>query len=739
MNMNNVKRVNICLLSFAMFTLSSVAQSVPDYKNEALSFNQRAEDLISRMTLEEKAAQMSNDAPAIERLDIPVYNWWNECLHGLARSGRATVFPQAIGLAATFNPELIEDITAAISDEARGFYNVASKRGNRRIYSGLTFYSPNVNIFRDPRWGRGQETYGEDPYLTSRIGVAFVKGLQGDDPKYMKVAACAKHYAVHSGPEELRHEFDAVVSSRDLHETYLPAFKALVQQGNVESVMGAYNRVNGEAACASRWLLTDILRKDWGFEGYVTSDCGAIIDIFKYHKLVQTPEQATALAINSGLNLNCGSIYKSNIPRAVEMGLVSEESVDSLLYKLMLTRFKLGLFDNPESVPYNDISAAVVDSQEHIDLAYQAAVESIVLLENKNSTLPLRGSENMIFVTGPFANNADALIGNYYGVSSRYSTFLEGVCQATEPGVTIEYRQGVMISEENKNPIDWATGEANHADATIAYLGLTILLEGEEGESLASSQKGDMIDNSLPEHQINYLRKLKKVQKRGQPLIAVICAGSPVELSEISEIADAVIYAWYPGEAGGKAVADVIFGKVSPSGRTPVTFVKDVNALPPFDDYAMTGRTYRYMSDTDNILYPFGYGLSYAKFEYSEFNMCPTLKAGDNLAVSVKVTNISNIEAQEVVQLYVSDKKASVEVPIRRLAAIQRVNLKAGESKAVELVVAPESFSLITDDGERKIEAGAFTVSVGGGQPIDFTESYLSKELNIKRGKTLDL
>ena len=721
------------------FSGAVMAQNLPDYKNQSLSFEQRAQDLVSRMTLEEKAKQMGNGAPAIERLDVPQYNWWSECLHGLARAGRATVFPQAIGLAATFNPELIEDITSAIGDEARGFYNAAQERGNRRIYTGLSFYSPNVNIFRDPRWGRGQETYGEDPYLTSRIGVAFVNGLQGDDPKYMKAAACAKHYAVHSGPEELRHVFDAQVSTRDLYDTYLPAFKALVQESNVESVMGAYNRVNGEAACASEWLLTDILRRDWGFDGYVTSDCGAVADVVYNHKVTKTPEEAVALALNSGLNLNCGSMYAQHLVRAVEMGLVEESKVDELLYELILSRFKLGLFDDEDKVPFNKIKANVVDSKKHRDLAYQAAVESVVLLKNDNNVLPLSGKENMVYVTGPFANNPDALIGNYYGVSDRYTTFVEGICQATDPGMTIEYRQGVMINEANKNPIDWATGEASGANATIACLGLTILLEGEEGESLASAQKGDMIDNSLPVHQIEYLKKLKKAQRGGQPLIAVICAGSPVDLTEVSKIADAVIYAWYPGEAGGKAVADIIFGKVSPSGRTPLTFVKDVNKLPAFDEYAMTGRTYRYMSDTDNILYPFGHGLSYAKFDYSDLTMEPKFKAGESLKVSVKVTNTSKMEAQEVVQLYVSDMEASVEVPIRRLAGIQRVNLKGGESKVVEMEVTPETFSVITDKGERKVEAGEFTIAVGGGQPTDKSTTSVSQIVKVKRSKTLEL
>lgn len=723
-------------------TTNAIAQSpLLPYQDTSLSFEERAEDIVSRMTIEEKAEQMSHSAPAIERLAVPTYNWWNECLHGLARAGRATVFPQAIGLAATFNPSLIEEISSAISDEARAFHNAAIGRDNRRIYTGLTFYTPNVNIFRDPRWGRGQETYGEDPYLTSRIGVAFVKGLQGDgdDSKYMKAAACAKHYAVHSGPEEYRHHFDAVVSHRDLYETYFPAFKALVQEGEVESVMGAYNRVNGEAACASEWLLNDVLRKDWGFDGYVTSDCGALVDIYRDHKIVATPEESAALAIKSGLNLNCGSIYRRYLPKAVEMGLVSEEQVDALLTKLILTRFKLGLFDDYDLNPYNDIPTDVVDSNRHKALAYQAGVESIVMLENKNGVLPLSGDENVIFVTGPTAASPEALMGNYYGVSSRYTTFVEGIASASAAGVTVEYRQGVMLSTPNINPIDWATGEARQADVTVVCLGLTIALEGEEGESIASSQKGDMIDNSLPENQIKYLKKLKAAQKNGQPLIAVISAGSPVNLNEVSEIADAVLFTWYPGEAGGEALADIIYGKVSPSGRTPITFVRDAEKLPPFEDYSMQGRTYKYMSDEENILYPFGYGLSFAEFNYSNLTIPERVKGDGKFTVSVTVSNVSEVDADEVVQLYVSDEKSSVENPIRRLAAISRVSLKGGESRVVELEVTPDALSVITDKGKRVVEAGDFTISVGGGQPVEATSNYTQAKLIIRRSVELPL
>ncbi len=731
---------NIVLALLAVVSMGMYAQEkLPAYKNTELSFEERTWDLIHRMTLSEKAAQMVNGADALPELDVPNYNWWNECLHGLARAGRATVFPQAIGLAATFDSELIYEIADATSDEGRAFYNSAVARGNRRIYTGLTYYSPNVNIFRDPRWGRGQETYGEDPYLSGKMGTAFVKGIQGNDPKYLKAAACAKHYAVHSGPEEFRHEFDAVASTRDLYETYFPAFKALVQEGNVKSVMGAYNRVNGEAACASKWLLTDILRTDWGFKGYVTSDCGALIDVFAQHKLVKNDVEAAALAANSGLNLNCGNVYRKGLVKAVEQNLLAESTIDTLLYELMITRFELGLFDNPEDVPFNKVDEDIVDSKRHEDLAYKAALNSVVLLENKNNVLPLSGKENYIYVTGPNANNPDALVGNYYGVSSRFTTFAEGVAHAAAKGVTVEYRQGVMINQPNVNPIDWASGEAGGADATVACVGLTSLLEGEEGESIASAQRGDMMNNALPKAQIDYLKKLKNNQKRNQPLIVVITGGCPVDLTEIKEIADAILFAWYPGEAGGKAVADIIFGNESPSGRSPLTFVKDVNKLPAFTDYSMTGRTYRYMTDTANILYPFGYGLSYAKFEYSKLVLPKTIKAGQAVNVSVEIKNAGSIKAEEVVQVYVSDQKASVEVPIRRLAGFTRVSLAPGETKTVSLEVAPEAFSLITDKDQRMVEAGMFDVSVGGGQPIASTVSYIQQEVKVKGKKQLEL
>ncbi len=722
---------------FAMATMISLPamaqEELPGYKNLDLSFEERTADLVSRMTLEEKAAQMVNAASEIERLDVPHYDWWSECLHGLARAGKATVFPQSIGLGATFDDELIFEMADAISDEARAFYNEAIKRDNRGIYTGLTFYSPNVNIFRDPRWGRGQETYGEDPFLTSRLGVAFVKGLQGDDEKYLKTAACAKHYAVHSGPEKYRHEFDAVVSNRDLYSTYLPAFKALVTEGNVESVMGAYNRVNGEVCCGSKTLLIDILRKDWGFDGYVTSDCGAVADFYYNHKIVPTMTEAAALAIENGLNLNCGSVYSKELVNAVKQGLITEKQIDELLIPLMLTRFKLGLFDPAEMNPYNKVSADIVDSKKHKDLAYDAALKSMVLLENKNNVLPINGDKlRQLFVTGPNASNTDALIGNYFGVNDKMTTFLEGIVNRTPAGVSVQYKQGVMIDKPNVNPIDWASGNVRDADVTIACVGLTWLLEGEEGEAIASTQKGDMYDNSIPQCQIDYLKKLRETDP-SKPLVVVVTGGCPVQLNEIRELADALIMAWYPGEAGGYALADILYGNANPSGRLPLTFVESVDDLPDFENYDMEGRTYRYMTE-HKPLYPFGYGLSYTSFDFSDIECEKSIKKGaETVEVSVKVTNTGERDGEEVVQLYVTDNEASVPVAVRQLGAMDRVALKAGESKIVKLNVPIDMFTIITDKDTREVEKGDFTISVGGGQPVAMTEDFEQATINCKR------
>ncbi len=732
------KHIIMTVVMTCCFSVVSHSQNYITGDNPLDSFENRTHNLIKKMTLDEKISQMVNDADSISRLGIPAYNWWNECLHGLARSGKATVFPQSIGLGATFDPDLVYRMATAISDEARAFYIKASKRNNRGLYTGLTFYSPNVNIYRDPRWGRGQETYGEDPYLTSLLGVAFVKGLQGNDDKYLKAAACAKHFAVHSGPEEYRHSFDAIVGVRDLYETYLPAFKALVKDADVRSVMGAYNRTNGEACCASPFLLKKVLKDDWGFSGFLTSDCGALEDIYRHHKLCNSAEAAAAMAVKTGMNLNCGSLYRYALKRAVEKGMVTEKEIDGLLFPLLLTRFQLGMFDEEDKVPYNNISIDVVDSKSHKDLAYEAAVKSCVLLENKNNVLPLDKSMNYLYITGPNANNADALIGNYFGSSDKFTTILEGFTNRIAPGVSLQYKQGVMIDKPNSNPIDWTTNESANADAVVACLGLTWLLEGEEGEAIASSQKGDMRDNSIPKAQMDFLEKLSKALKlHNKPLIVVVSGGCPVQLNRVRELADALLLAWYPGEAGGNAVADIILGNANPSGRLPVTFVKSLEQLPDFSDYSMNGRTYKYM--VKEPLYHFGFGLSYSHFTYSSLYMPSVIKAGEPLTIRVKVTNDSNVEGDEVIQIYVKDLKASAPVPIRQLAAIRRVTLKAGENKMVEMTIDPVKFSLITDKNQRKIENGEFMISVGGGQPLPQKDNYVEKTVNVKGNKILEL
>src|SRR5690606_30282449 len=550
----------------------------------------RVKDLIGRLSLEEKVQQMMNTSPAIPRLNIPAYDWWNESLHGVARSGVATVFPQAIGLGATFDEDLIFRVSSAISDEARAMYNAAMEKGYHKRYGGLTFWTPNINIFRDPRWGRGQETYGEDPYLTGLLGTAYVKGLQGNDPVYLKAAACAKHYAVHSGPERLRHEFDAISSAKDLHETYLPAFEALVNAG-VEAVMCAYNRTNGEPCCSSNTLLTDILRNKWGFKGHIVSDCGAVADLYTGHKVVGTEAEAAALAVKAGVGLDCGTEYESLLD-AVKQGLITEEEIDRELATVLRTRFRLGMFDPKGKNPYDRITPEVINSPEHRKLSREAALKSIVMLKN-NGVLPLRNDLANYFMTGPNAASVEALIGNYYGVNPEMVTIMEGIAAALEPGSQLQYRHGILLDRPNANPIDWTTGNTKISDANFVVLGITGILEGEEGAAIASPHYGDRLDYNLPQNQIDFLKKICTDNDR--PVIAIITGGSPMNLAEAHEFAEAVLLVWYPGQEGGNAVADVIFGKASPSGRLPITFPKSLDQLPAYDDYNMEGRTYRYM------------------------------------------------------------------------------------------------------------------------------------------------
>ena len=686
----------------------------PVYLNPEADLDSRVEDLISRLTREEKVDQMLMNTPGIPRLDIPPYDYWNEALHGVGRSGKATVFPQAIGLAATFDKDLIFRVASAISDEARAMYNAAQTAGNYKRYAGLTFWTPNVNIFRDPRWGRGQETYGEDPYLTSVLGVAFVNGLQGDDPKYLKTAACAKHFAVHSGPEKLRHEFNAEVSAQDLNATYLPAFEALVDAG-VESVMCAYNRTNGEPCCASNYLLKEVLFDKWGFKGHVVSDCWALVDFYSDigHGTVTNAVEAAVLALESGVNVNCGNTYTALLD-AVRKGFVEESLIDKRLTPLLKTRFKLGMFDPPDLNPYNAIPYSVVDSKENRALAREAAARSVVLLKN-NGVLPLKNDLDRYYVVGPNAASIDALLGNYFGVSANIVTFLEGIAAAVAPGSQVQYSPGTTLDRKNVNPVDWSTGEAAEADVTIVGMGLSRHLEGEEGESISSPYFGDRLDYNIPENQLDYLRKIKS---HGQPVIAIVTGGCPMNLSEVHELADAVLFAWYPGEEGGNAIADIIFGKVSPSGRLPITFPKSLDQLPAYEDYNMKGRTYRYMAKEP--MYPFGFGLSYGSFSYSDLKQSASkIKEGEIVELSCNITNVGAYPSVETVQLYITDQKASVGVPLFSLKGIQSVRLQPGEGAKVTFEITPEMLRLINAQGDAILEKGEFTLTMSGSLPTE--------------------
>ena len=683
-----------------------------DFYSPKLSMEERVSSLVGEMTLEEKAAQLMFEAPAIPRLGIPHYSWWNECLHGVARNGRATVFPQAIGLAATFDTDLMHRIGVAISDEARAKYNQNKKVGYMDRYAGLTFWSPNVNLFRDPRWGRGQETYGEDPYLISRMGVAFVKGLQGKG-EFLKVAAMAKHFAVHSGPEKLRHEFDAVVSDYDLWNTYLPAFEALVVEAKVEGVMGAYNRTNGEACCAHTYLMQEVLRKKWKFDGYYVSDCWAIQDFYQGHGLAKGKNDAAALALSKGCNLNCGNTYPA-IVEAIYQGLTTEAIVDQNLKELLPTRFRLGLFE-PDGTAYDKISNKVVRSKKHIELSYEAACKSIVLLKNKDKVLPLDPEMRNLFVTGPTAADAQALLANYYGISDDLRTILEGISSNVSDHTAIRYVQGNLLDRKNVNPMDWFSEEAQIAEVTIACMGITQLIEGEEGEAIASPSAGDREYIGLPPHQIEYLKLLRSKAKK---LVVVITGGSAISIPEIHDLADAVVYAWYPGEQGGQAVGDILFGKVNPSGKLPVTFVNSIDDLPPFEDYNMQNRTYRYMRKAP--LYPFGFGLSYSDLEYGEVLVSSNkIKKGKNINLSMDVKNLSDVAADEVVQLYVTKKERSAQDPETSLKLFKRISISANSSQTVSFDIEDKAFSIYDANGDLQLEKGEYEIRISSAAPFE--------------------
>ena len=689
------------------------------YRDPSLPIQTRVRDLISRMTLEEKATQTVNIAAGITRLGIPPYDWWNECLHGVGRAGIATVFPQAIGLAGSWNTALLQRVAIAISDEARAKHHQAMRQDYHRRYFGLTFWSPNINIVRDPRWGRGQETYGEDPYLTARMGVAFVRGLQGDDPRYLKLAACAKHFAVHSGPENVRHQFDVRISRREMNDTYLPAFKALVQEAKVESIMGAYNRVNGEACNASPTLLKEILREEWGFNGHVVSDCGAIEDIYEHHKVFRIKEQAIAAAVKAGCDLCCGAAYES-LDKAVQGGYLSEAELDTALERLFTTRFRLGMFDPPEIVPYAQIPMSVVDCPEHRALALQAARESIVLLKN-DGILPLADSYQTIGVLGPNAHNYDVLLGNYNGTPSHATTPLDGIIKKAFPRTNVLHAAGCEFCGP-ASAVAWEAQDViANSDLLIAVLGLSQLLEGEEGEG----GSGDRTTLGLPDSQ---QALLELIHNSGKPYVLVLLNGSMMAVNWAQEHTPAIVEAWYPGEEGGTAIADVLFGDYNPGGRLPVTVYQSVEQLPPYEDYAMQGRTYRFF--TREPLYPFGYGLSYTKFVYSNLRTsAAVISAGTPLTVSVEVQNVGERAGDEVAQLYLSDLAASVPVPLRQLQGFNRLHLAPGESQTVSFTLQPEQFAVTGEDGQRFVEPGAFRIAVGGVQPGQVSRSAMESNV----------
>ena len=695
----------------------------------------KATELVNRMTVEEMASQLKFNAPAIERLGIPEYNWWNEALHGVARAGTATVFPQAIGLGATFDPELLQNIGDAISTEARAKYNESVREGDRDIYKGLTLWSPNVNLFRDPRWGRGHETYGEDPCLISQLAVAFIKGLQGDG-EYLKTAACAKHFAVHSGPEEMRHFFDARVNKKDLWETYLPAFEACVKEGQVEAVMGAYNRTNGEPCCAHSYLMDTILRGEWDFQGYYVSDCWAVKDFHENHKVTNRPEESVQLALEMGCDLNCGCTYEK-ILSAYEEGIIPLEHIRRSTIRLFTTRFLLGMFDQTE---YENIPYDKVECKEHLELSAKAAKESIVLLKN-NGILPFRkNSIKTIGVIGPNADSRKALMGNYHGTASRYTTVLEGIQDYVKEDIRVLYSSGAHLYLDREEPLskpDDRLSEARivarHSDVVVLCLGLDETLEGEEGDAGNAYASGDKMNLQLPPSQIQLL---ETVAETGVPFVVCMLSGSAIDLQYADIHASAILQCWYPGSIGGKAIADILFGEVSPSGKLPITLYRDLDGMLDFTDYSMEGRTYRFIKKQP--LYPFGFGMTYGDTCVTDLKLEKQLNYQDiikeDTKVIVKVINHGRMETGDVVQIYVHVDGTENEVPHPKLAAFRRINLKPGEEKTLEIMIPVYAFSTVNQLGERNFDGNGAYIYAGFGQPDSRT-----KELTHIAGKHIQI
>ena len=671
----------------------------------------KAESLVLQMTVEERAGQLKYDAPAIERLGVPAYNWWNEALHGVARAGQATVFPQAIGMAAAFDEELVADIAGAIAEEGRAKYNASSAKGDWDIYKGLTFWAPNVNIFRDPRWGRGHETYGEDPVLTARLGVAFVGALQGEG-EVMKAAACAKHYAVHSGPEAVRHEFNAEVSPKDMEETYLPAFEALVREGHVEAVMGAYNRTNGEPCCGSKTLLQDILRDRWGFEGHVVSDCWAIRDFHEHHMVTATAKESAAMALNAGCDLNCGNTYL-HILRAYQDGLVTEEAITRAAVRLFTTRYLLGLMEGSE---YDRISYDAVECREHLKLSRDAAEKSFVLLKN-DGILPLQnGQFGTIGVIGPNADSRRALAGNYHGTASEYVTLLDGIREYLAEDVRLLYSPGCHLYKDRTESLARTADRlaeartvAELSDVVILCVGLDETLEGEEGDTGNSDASGDKPDLKLPASQLALMEVIAATKK---PVILCLMAGSDIDLSYANRHFQAVVQLWYPGAQGGRAAARMLFGEVSAFGKLPVTFYESLEELPAFTDYLMTGRTYRYMKN--RAQYPFGYGLNYGRVTVTS---AVAGISGDLVTVTVTAENQGSCDTDEIIQIYLKHEDSEFSPPNPQLCAFKRIFVKAGETVRTELVIRQQAFTVVDDQGIRRRPGGTYHLYAGTSQP----------------------
>ena len=695
--------------------MSAKKKKKKDFSNPEIPIEARLKDLLNRLSIEEKIRQLSNSAPGIDRLGIPPYNYWNESLHGVARNGQATVFPQGIAMAATWDQELVFRIGVAISDEARAKYNLSLKRnGKTLIYQGLTFWSPNINIFRDPRWGRGQETFGEDPFLTGELGTAYIRGMQGDHEKYLKTAACAKHYAVHSGPESIRHNQNVKISRQELFRTYLPAFKKVVTQAKVEIIMTAYNAVNGTPCAVNKFLLRTILRDDWQFAGHVVTDCDSMNDLPNYFNHECDHTKTTALALIDGCDLVCGCATKS-VQLALDQGLISEEEIDMALRNVFRTRFKLGMFDPPGTNPFDEISEHVIDCDDHRNIAHEAAVKSIVLLQNKERILPLDFKNiDSVLIVGPTATSMEVLNGNYHGVSAKMVTVLEGLIKAIPEGIRVQYRMGIGLSDPNNLNLDWAINEAKVSDITIACFGITPQYESEEGDAIYSKVNGDRETIDLPDNQVEYIKRLSAT---GTKIILCLSAGSPLNVKALRDYVDAILIIWYPGEQGGNAVADIIVGKASPSGKLPITFINSLADLAAFTDYSMEGRTYRFSSE--NTDYPFGFGLSYSTFSYSDLHLStPIITQNTSLRGSFALNNIGDYDAEEVSQIYLEYPESAFGIKYQ-LVGFKRVALESKKSTIVDFEILPEQLLVCDPEGNFLLHPGKYKLIVGGCSPGD--------------------